>query len=242
MKKHVDSKVKTGRITIEKGALIIHFNPKMEDLFGSEKFFSKFLKPVAKDLNNYFKDLTDLFFKKPMCDKVDTILNKTSKGMIPYKDYEILENLAELKEDYEILKSLSEKGFSDEGKEELLNLVKNRYILEVFLNLNPEIKRLINEKGISNDLKEGCLKSVENYYSDYLSNSWRKGFGYTLSFKENTSKTELKITPGAYLGPAGVVETEGVVLKRPENYSLPEEELIRKSNELHYKFAEKLPN
>jgi len=42
----------------------------------------------------------------------------------------------------------------------------------------------------------------------------------------------MKITPGAYLGPAGVVESEGVVLNRPENLFLPEEQIQSRSKEL----------
>ena len=239
---HLDSKVKAGKSEIKKGAYTIPFDCKMEDLFKSKNFFSNFLKPTAEYLDSYFIELTDLFFKEEWCKNVDTILNKISKGMIPYKDYKFLQNLPELKEDYEIITSLKDKGFSDESTEELLNLVKNRYILELLLSLDVEINRLTNEKSFSNDLKEEYRNLLETKISDYFSNSWRKGFAYTLTFKEINSKTELKITPGAYLGPAGVVEAEGVVLERPENYNLPEEELVRKSNELHCEFAEKLPN
>ena len=53
------------------------------------------------------------------------------------------------------------------------------------------------------------------------------------TLKEENSITELKITPGAYLGPAGVIESLGVVLERPENETLTNEELIRKSKELY---------
>ena len=239
---HLDSKVKEGKSKVEKGSYIIQFDHEMEDLFESEKFFSGFLKPIAKYLNSYFLSLTDLFFKEPTCEKVDEILNKTSHGMIPYKDYEFLQDLPELKENHEIIASLSEKGFSNEAKEELVSLIKNRYILEVLSSIDEKINTTLNEKGFSNDLKEEYKNSFENKYSDYFFDSWRKGFAYTLTFKENDSKTKLKISPGACLGPGGVVETEGVVLKRPENYNLPEKELIRKSKELHYVFAEKLPN
>ena len=237
---HLDSKVKNGETKTEKGAYIIQFNHKMEDLFESENFFSDFLKPIAKELNSYFTELTDLFFKKPMCEKFNAILKKTSYEMIPQKDYKFLQSLPELKEDHEIISLLSEKGFSDESIEELLNLVKNRYFLEVLLRKDKEMNKSLDEKDLSNDIKEEYKNPLEKKYSDHFIKSWRKGFAYSLTFKEIDSKTLLKISPGAYLGPGGVVEAEGVVLKRPENYNLPEEELIRKSKELHYEFAEKL--
>ena len=179
-----------------------------QNLLGSENFFSEFLKPIAKYLNSYFAELTDLFFKKndihssnhlfneSWCSLADVVLKKTSKGMISKVDYEFLQSLSDFKEDHEILSSLVEKGFSTQSTLELLTIAKNR--------------------------KNG----------DYL-NGWRKGFAYTLTLNEENSKTILKITPGAYLGPAGVVESLGIVLKRPEDKTLPTKKLVEISKKLH---------
>ena len=241
MNKHPDSKIKEGKSIIENGACIVQFNHKMEDLFAIENFFSLFLKPLAKHLDKYFIDLTDLFFKKPWCKDINDILDKTSKGKISCEEYKSLQDLPKLKEDDEILYLLGEKGFSNDSKEELLNLVKNRYILEVLPHEKEKFDLLLKEKRFSKDLVDlkELIDLLETKHSNYFSKSWRKGFAYTLTFKEKDSMTEMKITPGAYLGSAGVVETENIVLKRPEDYALPIEDLRRKSKEL-YDLAEEI--
>lgn len=63
---------------------------------------------------------------------------------------------------------------------------------------------------------------------------WRKGFGYALVLTEDCGKgtVNLRIMPGVYVGPGGVVEAQQVVLRRPENRSLVEAELMKKSREL----------
>jgi len=239
--KHSDSKIKKGYASTDKGACIVQFDCPMDVLFESENFFSGFLKPIAEYLNEYFIDLTDLFFKEPWCEKANNILEKTSKGKISCEEYKFLQSLPKLKEDNEIISLLNKKGFLKESQEELLSLVKNRYLLEVLPYEKEKIESLLKENRFSKDLKnlEELLNLFETKHNDYFLNSWRKGFGYTLTFKENDLKTALKITPGAYLGSGGVVETEGIVLKRPENYTLPLDELKRKSEEL-YELAEKL--
>jgi hypothetical protein len=45
--------------------------------------------------------------------------------------------------------------------------------------------------------------------------------------------------PGVYVGPGGVVEAEGFIIKRPENRKFSEKEVRRKSGDLR-KLAEGL--
>ena len=216
---HCDSKVSSGISEIENGAYIVKFDGSLESILSSENFFSNFLKPIAEYLNNYFADLTDIFFKeirpsfsdmlfkrnniysnylfkKTWSNLADKVLRKTSNGMISKEDYEFLQSMGDFKEDQDIISLLFEKGFSIDSAIGLFMMAKNR--------------------------RDG----------DY-SIAWRKGFAYTLTFNEMGSKTILKITPGAFLGPAGVVESLGVILQRPEDRTLSNEELVRKSEELH---------
>jgi hypothetical protein len=219
--KHEDNEVSNGTSNYKEGSLLINFNCDLESFLETEKIFQDFLKPIAIYLNEYFAELSNIFFdendliklqkemigsnrKLSWSEAVDQILNKTSKEMISDEEYSFLQKLPKLKDDDEIRTSLNKK-FSKEATEELLVLVKNRY---------------------SSNLKEG----------------WRKGFGYTLALKEDENGyVSLKINPGAYLGPAGVVESLGILLKRPEDYDLPIDFLIKKSNEL-YKFGNKFPD
>ena len=200
---HSDFRVSSGISKLSDGAYIIKFDCSLESLLSSEKIFSTFLKPIAKYLNSYFAELTDLFFKKDWCKLADDILKKTSEGMISEIEYDFLQSFVDLKDDDEIGDLLIEKSFSFKSIIELLAMVKNR--------------------------RNG----------DYL-NGWRKGFAYAFTLKEENSITELKITPGTYLGPAGAVESLGVVLERPEDETLTIDELIMKSNEL-YEFGDNFP-
>ena len=63
---------------------------------------------------------------------------------------------------------------------------------------------------------------------------WRKGFGYALVFsmdkKDDTGK--ISLMPGVYTGPGGVVEAQGVVLRRPLDRSLSTDELRKRSDVL----------
>lgn len=65
---------------------------------------------------------------------------------------------------------------------------------------------------------------------------WRKGFGYALVIGDgidDQSCSHIKIMPGTYVGPGGVVEAQGVVLQRPENRSMSIKRIRTKSAELH---------
>ncbi len=63
---------------------------------------------------------------------------------------------------------------------------------------------------------------------------WRKGFGYAIVFSGRVqgSSGEMRIMPVAQLGPAGVVEAQGIVLERVRQ-SAPLSELKRKGYALH---------
>ena len=123
---HCDFKVSNGISKLSDGAYIIKFDCSLESLLSSEKIFSTFLKPIAKYLNSYFVELTDLFFKKDWYNLADNILKKTSDGMISESEYSFLQAFADLKDDDEIGDLLIEKGFSFKSVVELLAIVKNR--------------------------------------------------------------------------------------------------------------------
>jgi len=77
-----------------------------------------------------------------------------------------------------------------------------------------------------NPVKNRCLET------DHHHTWWRKGFGYALVFKSRKSdkKCELRILPGVYLGPGGVVEAQGVLLKRPTDQFISDSEIKTKSH------------
>lgn len=74
-------------------------------------------------------------------------------------------------------------------------------------------------------LRRRCGEEGDPYFQ------WRKGFGYSLVFggpSRGRSGT-LRIMPGIYIGPGGVVEAEGVVIERPEVIHDDDKDALEKS-------------
>jgi hypothetical protein len=68
------------------------------------------------------------------------------------------------------------------------------------------------------------------------SDHWRKGFGYALVVSSDCSEgniCRIKIMPGVYIGPGGVVEAQGIVLRRPGIKKLPMETVVHKRRTMH---------
>ncbi|WP_409199911.1 hypothetical protein [Methanobrevibacter sp. DSM 116169] len=211
-----------GRSYGENGAYLIEFDLQIDELIKKDGFFSNFLKPIAKYLDDYFTNLTDLFiddkklkdffnenlekdenlYSDSWCEIIDNVLKKTSNRKLSKKEYEFIKKLPPLKDDISITRLLKSKGFSSKAIDELLKLVKSRYALD----------------------------------SSY---TWKKGFAYALVIEENKNKTILKIAPGAYNGPGGIVETQKILLNRIEHSSDDNEKLKKKSEKL-YELGEKL--
>jgi hypothetical protein len=63
---------------------------------------------------------------------------------------------------------------------------------------------------------------------------WRKGFAYAMVFNGPSKgrRGELRIMPGVFVGPGGVVEAEGFVIRRPEYKKFSDREIQRKSQDL----------
>ena len=61
---------------------------------------------------------------------------------------------------------------------------------------------------------------------------WRKGFGYAWVVTGNLNmKAQLRIQAGLYIGPGGIVEAQGMILRRPID-SIASTETIRKKSEI----------
>ena len=65
-------------------------------------------------------------------------------------------------------------------------------------------------------------------------NWWRKGFAYALVFNGPSKGNwgELRIMPGVYTGPGGIVEAEGYIIRRPENKKFSEKQIRQKSEDI----------
>ena len=111
-------------------------------------------------------------------------------------------------------------------------------ILRATPNLRPkgEIVKIFKEKKYPVSLLESILEPVEKRCreTDDRANWWRKGFGYSLVLSSSSDRKsgELRILPGVYVGPGGMVEAHQVFLKRPENRSIPRKEIMDKSRVL----------
>ncbi|MDL2271301.1 hypothetical protein LJC03_05815, partial [Methanobrevibacter sp. OttesenSCG-928-I08] len=124
--------------------------------------------------------------------------------------------------------------------DEILNKTSYGMISSKDYKTLQEIPTLLSDEEIVSNLKKFNLKEpainelieiVKNRYNSNKSNSWRKGFAYSLYFEDLNNKTILKIVPGAYLR-GGVVEISGLLLKRSED-TLPSNNILKeKSNEL----------
>ena len=101
-----------------------------------------------------------------------------------------------------------------------------------------EIRAAFLREGWPESLLEQILPMVQARCAPQPGESkapmWRKGFGYSIVFsgRAQGSSGEMRIMPVAQLGPAGVVEAQGIVLERVRQ-SAPLTELRRKGFALH---------
>ncbi len=113
------------------------------------------------------------------------------------------------------------------------------------LRSKEKIVKIFRDKKYPTSLLKSILEPVEKRCreTEDKANWWRKGFGYSLvlsSFPDGKSG-ELRILPGVYVGPGGMVEAHQVVLKRPENQWIPKNEMEDKSRVL-WELADCLKN
>lgn len=98
-----------------------------------------------------------------------------------------------------------------------------------------EIASMAKDRNYPAGLIDSLLSPIEARCAEKgdPSEMWRKGFGYALvlsgSGKTNTATTTFRIMPGVYLGSGGVVEALGVVLHRPEDRTIDQQAIERKS-------------
>jgi hypothetical protein len=115
---------------------------------------------------------------------------------------------------------------------------KNSKRLRTTPVMRPEkyIERIFKLRGYPKGLLEALWQPVwdrcheKGDHTDW----WRKGFAYAMVFKgpSKDRQGELRIMPGVYVGPGGVVEAEGYIITRPEDKKFSEDEIRRKSKNL----------
>jgi hypothetical protein len=104
--------------------------------------------------------------------------------------------------------------------------------------MRPEkyIKRIFKLRGYPKGLLKALWWSVWDRCHERgdPADWWRKGFAYALVFNgpARGNQGELRIMPGVYVGPGGVVEAEGYIITRPEDKKFSENEIRRKSKNL----------
>jgi hypothetical protein len=98
------------------------------------------------------------------------------------------------------------------------------------------IRRTFKLRGYSAGLFEALWQPVWNrcHEKGTHANWWRKGFAYALVFHgpARASRGELRIMPGVFIGPGGVVEAENFIIARPENRTFSPDQIRRKSEDL----------
>lgn len=99
-----------------------------------------------------------------------------------------------------------------------------------------EVTGLFQQRGYPESILKATFDPVENRCNEEGDRSmwWRKGFGYAMVFSSPVGgdSAEVRITPGIFIGPGGVVEAQGVVLRRPEDERFSDNELREKSGVL----------
>jgi hypothetical protein len=99
-----------------------------------------------------------------------------------------------------------------------------------------EIRGIFKSRGYPAGILEAILQPVSNRCREKGNTAewWRKGFAYALVFNgpSKAGRGELRIMPGVFVGPGGVVEAEGFFLRRPEDRKFSNAEIRRKSEDL----------
>jgi len=98
------------------------------------------------------------------------------------------------------------------------------------------IRKTFKQKRYPQSLLGAVLEPVRNRCNEESDpiNWWRKGFGYALVFAGPSSGNcgQMRIMPGVFVGPGGVVETQRIVLRRPEDKQLSRTRIKEKSKVL----------
>lgn len=98
------------------------------------------------------------------------------------------------------------------------------------------IRKIFKMRGYPAGLLEALIQPVHNKCNETGNPAdwWRKGFAYALVFHGPAKgrRGELRIMPGVYIGPGGVVEAEGFIITRQEDRKFSEAEIRRKSEDL----------
>ncbi len=99
-----------------------------------------------------------------------------------------------------------------------------------------DIMRVFKLRGYPDGLLEALWRPVWNrcHREGDPADWWRKGFAYAMVFNGPAKGAwgEMRIMPGVFVGPGGVVEAEGFVLRRPEDRKFSHDEIRRKSEDL----------
>jgi hypothetical protein len=96
-----------------------------------------------------------------------------------------------------------------------------------------DIKKTFKEKKYPMVLFDALFEPIKNRCGQYGSpiDWWRNGFGYALVFSGSSDENcaMMRIMPGVFVGPGGVVEAQSVILKRPQNKQFSKKEIRKKS-------------
>jgi hypothetical protein len=115
---------------------------------------------------------------------------------------------------------------------------KNWERLRISPTMQPEtyIRKVFKKKGYPESFLEAILEPVRNRCNETgnCNNWWRKCFGYAmvLAGPSKGNSGEIRIMPGVFVGSGGVVEAQGIVIRRPEDKQVSNSEIREKSEAL----------
>lgn len=113
-------------------------------------------------------------------------------------------------------------------------------VVSVFSPYTPDLHVMLVEASADRYLPEPLLPELHTAVEARCrqdgpaENWWRKGFGYALVLIDNRRRgsVTLRLLPGVYVGPGGVVEAQRIVLRRPEDRQSGPEAVRRRSDQL----------
>jgi len=104
------------------------------------------------------------------------------------------------------------------------------------MQTEAHIRKAFKKKRYPESLIEAILEPVRNRCNETgnRNNWWRKCFGYALVLAgpSKGKSGQIRIMPGVFVGPGGVVEAQGIIIKRPEDKQICDSEIREKSKVL----------
>jgi hypothetical protein len=213
--------------TVDARGLEIGLTTATPGLFGRDAFFADVLAPIARTLEDLMRELYETVTLETWQTDRD-LVKRTERRPLTPAELDRLRRTPRLRPD-------------------LHAHVKDPLLLALLSALEPSVRTRVESDGWSATTRRarGCTEDrCWETCRVPTGRCWRKGFGYALVFKlparpASGDRGVLRIMPGVHLGPGGVVEALGVILRRPEDAGA-DDDAVRKRSAVLWELKRKL--